>query len=283
MIGAIIGDIIGSAYKYQPIKSKDFPLFRKDCCFTDDTVMTLAVADAIMDGGQRIHFIVSLRMYGRMYLDAEYGSRFRRWLLSDWRGSFKSFGNGSAMRVSPCAWIRVPGEETSTDFATSKACELAIQSAVVTHSHPEGVRGALATAHAIWLCRQYHAGAFEKDQVKDLDDLKHLVRDEIESSYGYDLSLPLCEIRPHYDYNETCPKTVPPAIRAFVESKNFEDAIRNAVSLGGNSETLASIAGSIAEAAYGIPEEIESKALSYLDGPLLDIVHRWKAFLHSVE
>ena len=279
MLGAIVGDIVGSVYEFHNIKSKSFPLFRKDCHFTDDTVMTLAVADAIMDGGERIHFIVSMKMYGRMYPDAGYGGRFRRWLFSEDKGAYNSFGNGSAMRVSPCAWIRAPGEETSKDFASSKACELAIQSAVVTHSHPEGVKGAVATAHAIWLCRQFHAGAFKDDEnIKDIHDMKQVIRQQIEETYGYDLSHCLNDIRPHYEFNETCQGSVPQAIRAFIESRDFEDAIRNAISIGGDSDTIAAITGSIAEAAYGIPEAIEKKALSYLGSPLLDIVHRWKRF-----
>ena len=228
MLGAIVGDIVGSVYEWNNIKTKDFPLFRDDCFFTDDTVMTCAVAEAIMNGGQKDNFIDAMKKYGRMYPDAGYGARFNRWLMTDNREPYNSFGNGSAMRVSPCAWIM----DATTDELPSEVKRLAQLSAEVTH----------------------------------------------------DLSKTLDEIRPTYRFNETCQDTVPQAIIAFLESTDFEDAIRNAISLGGDSDTLAAITGSIAEAAYGIPEWITNKVYTYLDEPLNDVLKRWrKHMINNIE
>ena len=256
MLGAIIGDIIGSVYEWNNIKTKDFPLFSDKCFFTDDTVMTIAVADALLNGGTTDDFIDSMKKFGKLFPNSGYGARFGSWIHSDEREPYNSWGNGSAMRVSPCGW-----------FADSlkEAESLAEKSAVVTHNHPEGVKGAQATAAAIYLAR---TGA-KKDKIKE----------HIESKYGYDLSRTLDEIRPTYKFNESCQGTVPEAIIAFLESTGFEDAIRNAISLGGDSDTLAAITGSIAEAAYGIPEEIADKALCYLDAPLREVYDRWREFI----
>ena len=223
MLGAIIGDVVGSVYEWNNIKTKDFPLFRKDCFFTDDTVMTCAVAEAIMNGGQKVDFIDAMKKYGRMY-------------------------------------------------PTSLSAE-------VTHNHPEGVKGAMATADAIFLCRFYFGGycrEYEQPINDNPTECKRRIKDYIEKTYGYKLSQTLDEIRPNYRFNETCQETVPQAIIAFLESRDFEDAIRNAISLGGDSDTLAAITGSIAEAAYGIPNWIKDKAHSYLDAPLKDVVMRWE-------
>ena len=223
MLGAIIGDVVGSVYEWNNIKTKDFPLFRKDCFFTDDTVMTCAVAEAIMNGGQKVDFIDAMKKYGRMY-------------------------------------------------PTSLSAE-------VTHNHPEGVKGAMATADAIFLCRFYFGGycrEYEQPINDNLTECKRRIKDYIEKTYGYNLSQTLDEIRPNYRFNETCQETVPQAIIAFLESRDFEDAIRNAISLGGDSDTLAAITGSIAEAAYGIPDGIKDKAYSYLDELLKDVVMRWE-------
>lgn len=223
MLGAIIGDVVGSVYEWNNIKTKDFPLFRKDCFFTDDTVMTCAVAEAIMNGGQKVDFIDAMKKYGRMY-------------------------------------------------PTSLSAE-------VTHNHPEGVKGAMATADAIFLCRFYFGGycrEYEQPINDNPTECKRRIKDYIEKTYGYKLSQTLDEIRPNYRFNETCQETVPQAIIAFLESRDFEDAIRNAISLGGDSDTLAAITGSIAEAAYGIPNWIKDKAYSYLDAPLKDVVMRWE-------
>lgn len=252
MLGAIIGDIIGSVYEWNNIKTKDFPLFCDNCFFTDDTVMTVAVADALLNGGTAENFIESMKKFGELYPDAGYGGGFRKWLFSDDCKPYNSYGNGSAMRVSPCAWYTK---------SLVEAEGFAKKSAVVTHNHPEGIKGAQATAAAIYLTRDG----------KSKTDIKMYIEDK----YKYDLNRTLDEIRPIYKFNETCKETVPEAIIAFLESINFEDAIRNAISLGGDSDTLTAITGSIAEAAYVIPAEIINKALSYLDEPLREVYNRW--------
>ena len=286
MIGAIVGDIVGSVYEWNNIKTKDFPLFREDCFFTDDTVMTCAVAEAIMEGGTRDAFIDAMKKYGRMYPDAGYGGRFGAWLRSDSREPYNSFGNGSAMRVSPCAWVMDCGFCARTGMRPIVGRNCAALSAQVTHDHPEGVKGAAAVADAIFM-RRYHFGGWHGEYEHPISDqperCKERIRKHILREYGYDLSRTLDEIRPGYQFNETCQETVPQAIIAFLESRNFEDAIRNAISLGGDSDTLAAITGSIAEAAYGIPDWNEEKALSHLDAPLLDVVVRWKQYLGSTK
>ena len=276
MLGAIVGDIVGSVYEWNNIKTKDFPLFRDDCFFTDDTVMTCAVAEAIMNGGQKDDFIDSMKKYGRMYPDAGYGARFDAWIHSNDRSPYNSFGNGSAMRVSPCAWVM----DATTGELPSEGKRLAQLSAEVTHNHPEGIKGAMATADAIFMCRYYfggYCGDYEQPINDNPIECKRLIKEHIEQQYGYNLlSQSLDEIRPTYRFNETCQDTVPQVIVAFLESTDFEDAIRNAISLGGDSDTLAAITGSIAEAAYGIPEWIKDKALSYLDEPLKEVLRRWE-------
>ena len=278
MLGAIVGDIVGSVYEWNNIKTKDFPLFRDDCFFTDDTVMTCAVAEAIMNGGQKDDFIDAMKKYGRMYPNADYGARFNRWLMTDNREPYNSFGNGSAMRVSPCAWIM----DATTDELPSEGKRLTQLSSEVTHNHPEGIKGAMATADAIFMCR-YFFGDYASDKGEPNNDnpeeIKRLIKEHIEKEYGYDLSKTLDEIRPTYRFNETCQDTVPQAIVAFLESTDFEDAIRNSISLGGDSDTLAAITGSIAEAAYGIPEWIQDKVYTYLDEPLKDVLRRWEKFV----
>ena len=278
MLGAIVGDIVGSVYEWDNIKTKDFPLFREDCFFTDDTVMTCAVAEAIMNGGQKDDFIDAMKKYGRMYPDAGYGARFNQWLMTDNREPYNSFGNGSAMRVSPCAWVM----DATTDELPSNGKRLAQLSAEVTHNHPEGVKGAMATSDAIFMCR-YYFGGYYGDYQQPINDnptvCKRLIKEHIEQEYGYNLSQTLDEIRPTYRFNETCQNTVPQAIIAFLESTDFEDAIRNAISLGGDSDTLAAITGSIAEAAYGIPDWIKKKAYTYLDEPLKEVLSRWEEYI----
>lgn len=285
MMGAIIGDIVGSVYEWHNIKTKDFPLFRDDCFFTDDTVMTIAVAEAVMNGGQRDDFIDAMKKYGRMYPEAGYGGRFGAWLFSDSREPYNSFGNGSAMRVSPCGWTMDCGFCARTGMWPSNGRARASLSAEVTHNHPEGIKGAMATADAIFLCRYYfggYCGDYEMRINDNPSECKRRIREHIEKEYGYDLSQTLDEIRPSYRFNETCQNTVPQAIIAFLESTEFEDAIRNAISLGGDSDTLAAITGSIAEAAYGIPDWIKDKAYSYLDEPLKDVLRRWKQHIAPV-
>ena len=219
-----------------------------------------------------------MKKYGRLYPNADYGSRFNAWLNSDNRVPYNSFGNGSAMRVSPCAWTMDCGFYARTEMWPSSR-EFANLSAEVTHNHPEGIKGAMATADAIFLCRFYFGGycrEYEQPINDNHTECKRRIKDYIEKEYGYNLSQTLDEIRPTYRFNETCQETVPQAIIAFLESTDFEDAIRNAISLGGDSDTVAAITGSIAEAAYGIPDWIKDKAFSYLDESLKDVVMRWE-------
>jgi len=264
MLGAIIGDIVGSVYEWNNIKTKEFPLFSEKCHFTDDTVMTIAVADAILNGAKSDDFIESFNRFGNLFPGAGYGGSFRKWLISDVKAPYNSWGNGSAMRVSPCGWVADSLQETEN---------LAEVSAAVTHNHPEGIKGAKATAAAIYLAR--------------IGKSKSEIKDYIESTYGYDLSRTLDEKRPSYKFDVSCQGTVPEAIIAFLESKGFEDAIRNAISLGGDSDTLAAITGSIAEAAYGIPTAyyegmghyfpnwIMENTFQVLDDKLSSVINAW--------
>jgi len=253
MIGAIIGDIVGSVYEWDNIKTKAFKLFKKECFFTDDSILTIAVADAIEKGGTKEDFIQSIKTFGRKYPNAGYGSNFRKWLLSSQVKPYNSYGNGSAMRVSPIAFA----------YDSLKVVEEKAKiSAEITHNHPEGIKGAQATAASIFLARNNYT--------------KKAIKEYIEKTYGYDLNKTLDDIRPDYTFDVSCQGTVPEAIIAFLESKDFEDAIRNAISLGGDSDTLAAITGSIAEGAYGIPDAIKEKALSYLDDDLLTVVESFQ-------
>ena len=222
-----------------------------------------------------------MKKYGKMYPDAGYGARFSSWINSDNREPYNSFGNGSAMRVSPCARVMDCGFCARTGMTPSTR-ELARLSAEVTHNHPEGIKGAMATTDAIFLCRYYfggYCGDYEQPINNNPTECKRRIKDYIEQEYGYNLSQTLDEIRPTYRFNETCQDTVPQAIIAFLESRDFEDAIRNAISLGGDSDTLAAITGSIAEAAYGIPDWIKEQAYSYLDEPLKDVIERWELYI----
>lgn len=273
MLGAIVGDIVGSIYEWRNIKTKDFPLFGSRCSFTDDTVMTCAVAEAVMNGGKREDFIKAMKKYGRLYPDVGYGGKFRAWLFSDGSAPYGSFGNGSAMRVSPCAWA-VKCDSVSKAELPDRCRNLARLSAEVTHNHPEGVKGAVATADAIFLCRCYFG-----DSSMESSEKKRLIKEHIEREYGYDLSKTLDEIRPSYRFDVSCQGSVPQAITAFLESTDFEDAIRNAISIGGDSDTVAAITGSMAEAAYGIPDRIKEKACSYLDESLRAVVRRWDGYI----
>ena len=264
MLGAILGDIVGSPYEFDHnnIKTTDFPLFGPRSAFTDDTVMTLAVAEGLMNGwgqneaAQERAVITAMQRYGRLYPNAGYGGRFGYWLTASEPRPYNSFGNGSAMRVSAAAWLY-------DNLPEVEAC--AALTARVTHNHPEGVKGACATAAAIFLART--------------GESKAAIGAYINKTYGYDLSRTVEEIRPTYRHVESCQETVPEAIIAFLTSRDFENALRVAVSLGGDSDTLAAITGSIAEGFYGVPEELQREALKRLDGPLLAVWQRWQAFL----
>ena len=259
MYGAILGDIIGSPYEFdQGDKTKAFPLFSERSHFTDDTVMTIAVAEAFLQGEQEGTAILenlkeSLRRWGRAYPDAGYGARFGWWLWQENAEPYYSCGNGSAMRVSSAAWL-------FHDLDTVR--HMARLSAVVTHDHPEGIKGAEATAAAIFLARTGKT----KAEIKDF----------IVETFGYDLSRTCDEIRPAYFHVETCQETVPEALTAFLKGESFEDVIRTAVSLGGDCDTLTCIAGSVAEAFYGVPEELKRICRQSLPEDLLGVLLRFE-------
>jgi ADP-ribosylglycohydrolase len=225
MIGAIAGDIIGSVYEFGRTKSKDFPLFGPESEFTDDTVLTVAVAKAILTDGDYCKAVLD---FGRRYPDASYGGHFAEWLRSPDPKPYNSWGNGSAMRVSPVGFAFDSIDDVLRESA---------RTAEFTHNHPEGIKGAQATALAAFLART----------ARDMD----VIRKEIATRFGYDLARTVDEIRPAYGFDESCQRTVPEAIIAFLDSTSYEDAVRNAVSLGGDSDTLACITGGIAEAFYG--------------------------------
>ena len=273
MLGAITGDIIGSIYEANNIKTKKFDLFTDKNRFTDDTVMTFAVAEALMNGGGHENFIRFMKRYGLLYPRAGYGGTFVRWLASDTTEPYNSWGNGSAMRVSSCGWIAnldIPIEE-----GLKLTEDLAKKSAEVTHNHPEGIKGAQATAVSIFFMRHGKS----KNAIKEYKDK---LKDYIKDRFEYDLDFTIDEIRPIYRFDVSCQGSVPPAIVSFLESENFEDAIRNAISIGGDSDTIGAITGSIAEAAYGIPEDIKEKAMSYLDGRLKGVYENWIKFVESL-
>lgn len=248
MYGAILGDIIGQPYEFdRGHKTKEFPLFCKNPRFTDDSVMTIAICDGILKAGleadentMKTAMITSMQLWGHKYPHAGYGGRFYQWLAMENTKPYNSWGNGSAMRVSSVGWFFETLERTR---------EVARWSAEVTHNHPEGVKGAEATASVIWLARN---GKF-KAQIKEY----------ITKEFGYDLSRTCDEIRPSYRHVESCQETVPEAITAFLEGNSFEDVIRTAVSLGGDCDTLTDIATGMAEAFYGLPEELKARCLEY--------------------
>lgn len=248
IIGTISGDIIGSTREFHSIKTKEFNLFTKRSIFTDDTVMTLAIAKWLCeDKDSKEVLIKNLKYFGNEYPNAGYGGMFMDWILQESPKSYGSWANGSAMRVSPCAWVAESLEE---------AQKLAELSAIVTHDHPEGIKGALATSDAIYLAR---VGA-SKDEI----------RDHIEVRYGYDLNRTVDEIRPYYSFDVSCAGSVPESIISFLDAKDFEDTIRNAVSLGGDADTQAAIAGSIAAAYWDVPKSIAYKSIHRLDYFLLN-------------
>ena len=247
MLGAIAGDIIGSVHEFGGGKTKDFVLFHERCQFTDDSVLTVAVAEHLLRGGE---YVDLFHDYFHRYPRAGFGGRFHRWASERRREPYQSYGNGSAMRVSAVGIV----------FDTLDDVRLrARESAVVTHDHPEGIRGAEATAAAVFLAR---SGRSQSE-----------IRQHVESEYGYDLSRTLDSIREGYRFDETCPGSVPEAITAFLEARDYEDAVRNAISLGGDADTLACIAGGIAEAFYGgVPRPIAERATALLDDRLRGVV-----------
>ena len=274
MIGAIVGDIAGSRFEWHNRKSKRFTFLkggnesRHPCRFTDDSVMTLAVAAAIMKwreagGGSydalSTKAIASMQEFGRRYPRAGYGGAFRRWLRDDCPQPYNSWGNGAAMRVSACGWAGRTLEEV-------KAMSRAVTE--VTHNHPEGIKGAEATAVATFLARTG----------KSMDEIKEVVLRDY-----YHLDFTLDEIRPSYEFDVSCQGSVPQALEAFFESTSFEDAIRNAISIGGDSDTIGAICGAVAGAFYGVPDDIRAKAETFLDAHLLKTLHDFdRVFVDSV-
>lgn len=265
MYGAILGDMIGAPYEFDGNgKTKDFPLFIPETRFTDDTVMTLAVAEALMDTAgapeEEVRAAVarSMQKWGRKYPDVGYGRMFIRWLDEENPQPYGSYGNGSAMRVSSAGWLYDTLEESRS------AARL---TAEVTHNHPEGVKGAEAAASAIFLARTGNS--------------KEEIRAYITAEFEYDLSRTCDEIRPGYYHIETCQRTVPEAITAFLEGKDFEDVIRTAVSLGGDCDTLTCIAGSMAEAFYEIPQDMITACRERLPDELIEILDRFSQNHHS--
>ena len=258
MFWAITWDIIGSIYEWNNIKKKDFPLFWEWVFFTDDTVLTVATADAVFN---KKPYEEMYREYFRKYPDRWYWWMFSQWALSDDMWAYNSWWNWSAMRVWPVGYLFGTMEETLEEAKKSAEC---------THNHPEWIKWAQAVASAIYLSRIWTT----KDEIKDY----------IESSFYYDLSKSLDEIRPWYIFNESCQWTVPEAMRCFLESEDFEDAIRNAISIWWDSDTLACIVWSIAEAFYGIPKDIRLKTLKYLNNDMLSIVDKcyWTYSFHTI-
>ena len=261
MLGAILGDMIGAPYEFdRSPKTKEFPLFSSGSRFTDDSVMTIAVAEALMDTLGRTDdeirsaLVSSMQKWGHRYPNAGYGSRFCRWLMTAHPEPYGSYGNGSAMRVSAAGWLFDSLKETR---------RMARLTAEVTHNHPEGIKGAEAAASAIFLARNGN----DKDMIRN-----YIVRE-----FGYDLSRTCDEIRPSYHHVESCQQTVPEAITAFLEGTDFEDVIRTAVSLGGDCDTLTCIAGSIGEAFYGIPDEIAAECRKRLPEDMLAVLDRFTA------
>ncbi len=268
MYGAILGDIIGSPYEFdRGNKTKDFPLFSGYSEFTDDTVMTIAVAEAFLDmqfaeddDVTRDRLVHYMQEWGRQYPHAGYGVRFNRWLRECSPKPYNSWGNGSAMRVSSVGWL-------FGDLEMTRA--MARLSAAVTHNHPEGIKGAEVTAAAIFLART--------------GSTKAEIKAYIEENFRYDLSRTCDEIRPGYHHVESCQETVPEAITAFLEGESFEDVIRTAVSLGGDCDTLTCIAGSMAEAFYGVPEELKAECRKRLPENLLEVLQRFDARLSAAD
>lgn len=268
MLGAIVGDIVGSRFEFNNHRSKDFELFTTKSFVTDDSIMTLAVAEALMNTYEETDAFLSsfdqtlsrqtvqaMQAIGRPYPACGYGGRFFDWMYDDDPKPYESFGNGAAMRISPVGFLARTESE-------AKRWSAIITS--VSHNHVEGIKGAEATVIAIFLAR--HGATIDA------------IRKRIEKNY-YRLDFSIDEIRPTYQFNETCQDTVPQAIECFLESTSFEDALRIGVSVGGDTDTLCAITGALAEAYYGVPDEIAEIALSYLDARLKAVYDRWQHFL----
>ena len=260
MYGAIIGDIIGRRFEFdRGNKSREFELFTSECDYTDDTVMTVAVAEALLDAGLdadektvKANLIKSMKKWGKRYPYAGYGARFISWVLTDDPEPYGSYGNGSGMRVSPVGWLYDSMERTR---------EVARWTAEVSHNHPEGVKGAESVAAAIYMARN---GSNMEE-----------IRGYIEKEFGYDLSRTLDEIRPKYQHVEDCMHTIPEAFECFLEANSYEECIRNVMYIGGDTDTLGAIAGAIAEAKWGVPEKLIKQAGEFLPDDILEVVKRF--------
>ncbi|MFV8833593.1 ADP-ribosylglycohydrolase family protein [Aquisalimonas sp. APHAB1-3] len=250
MLGAITGDVIGSVYEHWPVKHTDFPLFHHDCAFTDDTVLTVAIADALLDDES---YASAMRRWARRFPTRGYGIRFAQWFMSANGEPYSSFGNGSAMRVSPVAWWF--GDEATV-------LREAERSAACTHNHEEGIRGARATALAVFLARK---GATQDE-----------IRERVMAESGYALDRSLDAIRRDYSFDVTCQGSVPEALIAYLEADSVEGAVRNAISLGGDADTQAAIAGSVAEAAWGVPDAMAQTVLKKLPHDMKDVIARFR-------
>lgn len=260
MLGAVFGDVVGSVYEWNNVKTKDFPLEKSGTRFTDDTVMTLAVAKWLLEdpSHSESQLIDCMQKLGRGHFKAGYGGRFQEWLLSKDPQPYNSWGNGSAMRVSPVALYANSLEE---------ALELARITAIVTHNHPEGVKGALAVAECVYICRE----------AADIEVAKREIMETIPMKYGYDLNRTLDEIRPNYQFDVSCQGSVPEAIIAFLESNSLEDCVRNAISIGGDSDTIAAMACSIfAVKATSEDMELAKQFEHYLSEDLLRIMDNFE-------
>lgn len=258
MIGALAGDICGSRFEFNNYKGKDFELFDENCRPTDDSIMTLAVAQAILssrpdfsDLSERA--VEAMQTFGKKYPDAGYGGHFFQWIFSDNPLPYNSYGNGAAMRVSPCGFAAHSFDE---------AKRLSEEATCVTHNHPEGLKGAEAAAAAVYYARTGKT----KDEIRNIIDRDY-----------YPMNFTLDEIRPYYTFDVSCQGSVPQALTAFFESSDFEDAIRNAVSIGGDSDTIAAIAGGIAEAYYGVPDTIRKQVLTFLDADQRGILEAFES------
>lgn len=253
MLGAIIGDIIGSRFEFHNYKKKDFTFFHSNCFFTDDSLMTIAIAKAFLTSKEDYRDLEDKTVYwmqkiGRSYPYGGYGGYFAQWLMQSHPKPYHSYGNGAAMRISSVAYVAKSLKEVK---------ELSYKVTAVTHNHPEGIKGAEAVAVAIYMAKN-------GSSMSDIKDYIH--------THYYPMEFTLDSIRATYKFNETCQDTVPQALMAFFESNSYEDTIRNAISIGGDSDTVAAIAGSVAEAYYGIPQEMKDQGLLYLDDFLRQII-----------
>ncbi|WP_428897710.1 type I restriction enzyme M protein [Parelusimicrobium proximum] len=257
MLGTIIGDIAGSRFENHPIKTKKFDMFHKDCHITDDTTMTLAIAASLIRCGKNYDNLTAvaeeaMRKFGRIYPNAGYGQTFIKWIWSSNPQPYNSWGNGSAMRAGPCGIAAKNMTEVKS---------LAKKTSMPTHNHPEGIKGAQAVAAAVFMAKSGKS--------------KEAIRKYIDKNY-YPMDFTLDEIRPDYEFDVSCQGSVPQALMSFFESVNFEDAIRNAVSLGGDCDTTAAIAGSVAEPYYGIPKELRDKAFAYLNPLAKEVINEFE-------